>query len=268
MIAPVEQLPPDRLIWFDEVPSTHNMLKTPEYADLAPYTMVVARRQTAGRGQRGNTWESEDYRNLTFSMSLSPAWLPPASQFSISEAVAMAVVALLDENGIEARVKWPNDIYVADRKICGILIDHSLQGAEIVHTVASAGINVNQLRFLSDAPNPVSMLQIMPEGTPEFDLEPLAIRVQHLIRHLVEMTRTASGRADLHKAFMARLYHNDGLTHPYFDHISGERLEAVVTDVAPTGHLTLTIPATGEQRIYAFKEISFIIDEWHNEVQD
>ena len=259
MIAPVEQLPPDRLIWLDEVPSTHNLLKTPEYSRLAPYTMIVARRQPAGRGQRGNSWESEDYKNLTFSMSLNPAWLHPASQFSISEAVAMAVVALLDEYGIEARVKWPNDIYAGDRKICGILIDHSLQGEEITHTVASAGINVNQLRFISDAPNPVSMLSLMPEGTPEFDLEPMAIRVQHLIRHLVEMTRSASGRADLHAAFMRRLYRNDGQPHPYTDNLTGERIDGIIADVAPTGHLTLMLPATGERRVYAFKEVSFIL---------
>lgn len=259
MIAPVEQLPPQRIIWLDETPSTHNLLKTPEYLNLDPYTMVVARRQTAGRGQRGNSWESEDYRNLTFSMSARPGWLHPASQFSISEAVALAVVALLQENGIEASVKWPNDIYVADRKICGILIDHSLQGAEITHSVISAGINVNQLRFVSDAPNPVSMLQLMPEGTPDFEIEPMARRIQHLIYHLVEMTRTATGRNAIHEAFMSRLYRNDGLPYPYLDNRTGERVEGIIRDVSPTGMLTLEIVSpSSSSRTYAFKEISFL----------
>ena len=171
MIAPVEQLPPMRIIWLDHTPSTHQLLKLdPEYARLDPYTMVVARRQTAGRGQRGNSWESEDYKNLTFSMAVYPGWLPPAAQFSLSESVALAVVALLAQHGIKATVKWPNDIYVGNDKICGILIDHSLTGNTISRTVVSAGINVNQLRFLSDAPNPVSMLALMPEGLPEFDI--------------------------------------------------------------------------------------------------
>lgn len=258
MIAPVEQLPPQRIIWMDEVPSTHNLLKTPEYAHLAPYTMLVARRQPAGRGQRGNSWESEDYKNLTFSMSANPSWLHPAAQFSISEAVALAVVALLQEYGIEAMVKWPNDIYVDNSKICGILIDHSLQGSEITHTVISAGLNVNQLQFLSDAPNPISMLGLMPKGTPQFDIEFMARRIQQLIYHLVEMTRTATGRESLHQAFMARLYRNDGKPYPYLDNRTGERIEATITDVGPTGLLTLTLP-DNETRIYAFKEISFLI---------
>lgn len=261
MIAPVEQLPPQRIIWLDEVPSTHQLLKLdPEYQTLDPYTMLVARRQTAGRGQRGNSWESQDYRNLTFSMSANPGWLHPSSQFSISEAVALAVIALLQENGVEASVKWPNDIYVGDRKICGILIDHSLQGAEITRSVISAGINVNQLKFLSDAPNPVSMLQLLPDGTPDFEIEPLARRIQHLIFHLVEMTRSAVGRSNLHDAFMARLYRNDAQPHPYIDIRAGEHIEGIIRDVSPTGLLTLELTSPRpEMRTYAFKEISFIL---------
>ncbi|MDE6010903.1 MAG: biotin--[acetyl-CoA-carboxylase] ligase [Muribaculaceae bacterium] len=258
-IAPVEQLPPRRIIWFDETPSTHNLLKTSEYALLDPYTMVVARRQTAGRGQRGNSWESEDYRNLTFSMAATPGWLHPSAQFAISEATALAVVALLYEYGIEASVKWPNDIYVADRKICGILIDHSLQGMEIRHTVISAGLNVNQLRFVSDAPNPVSMLQLMPGDTPEFELEPIARRLQHLISYLVEMTRTAVGRARLHASFMQRLYRGDGGLYPFLDNRTGQHIQAAIADIAPGGLLTLRLP-DNSTRTYAFKEVTFLIN--------
>lgn len=236
------------------------MLKNDEeYSALADYTMVIARRQTAGRGQRGNHWESEDYKNLTFSLHATPSWLHPSQQFAISEAVALATVALLQEYGIEATVKWPNDIYVNDHKICGILIDHSLQGSEIMRSIISAGLNVNQLEFRSDAPNPVSMLQLMPSGSREFELEQMALRLQQLIYQGVELTRTATGRESLHRLFMDRLYRNDGKLYPYLDMRSGERFEAVITEVGPSGLLTLTLPQTSEIRTYAFKEISFIL---------
>lgn len=262
LIAPVEQLPPLRLIWLDEAASTHTLLKSDEYADAHPYTMVIARRQTAGRGQRGSSWESEDYKNLTFSMPAAPGWIAPALQFSVSEAVSMAVVALMQDYGIKAMVKWPNDIYVGDKKICGILIDHSLMGGEITRSILSAGINVNQLLFRSDAPNPVSMLQLMPAGTPEFDLEALAIRMQHYIYYYLESTRSASGRKALHALFMQRLYRNDGGYYPYFDNRTGEEIDARIADVAPDGTLTLTVRYSGnaeeENRSYAFKEVTFL----------
>ena len=97
-------------------------------ASLADMTMVIADAQTAGRGQRGNSWESEPGKNLTFTLLHRPKGVLPREQFAISEATALAVADFLEENGISAAVKWPNDIYVGDRKIAGILIEHSLTG--------------------------------------------------------------------------------------------------------------------------------------------
>lgn len=263
-IAPVEQLPPPRIIWLDEAESTHMLLKSKQYAALEPFTMVVARRQTHGRGQRGNSWESAPFKNLTFSMPAAPQWLHPAMQFALSESVALAVVALLAEYGIDASVKWPNDIYVGHRKICGILIDHSLQADRIIRSIISAGLNVNQLQFLSDAPNPVSMLALLPAGSPEFDLEGIARRLQQYICHMTGLTRTAVGRQRLHDAFMQRLYLNDGASHPFHDCLSGTDIRARIADVAPDGLLTLRLDPTpehpdGEMRSYRFKEVAYIL---------
>ena len=125
-------------------------------------TVVYADCQTAGRGQRGNSWESADFKNITMSMLLRPANVKPSCQFWLSEAVALAVVHTLDryiDNGVS--IKWPNDIYWNDRKICGILVEHSLSGGKIDHTIAGIGLNINQEKFLSDAPNPVSLRQII-----------------------------------------------------------------------------------------------------------
>lgn len=255
---------------------------------LRPYAMTAARRQTAGRGQRGNHWESEDFKNLCFSMPAYPDKVPPACQFAISEAVALAVVALLQNHGIMASVKWPNDIYVNDSKICGILIDHALYGSSIRHTVISAGLNINQTRFLSDAPNPVSMKNILrpaakaaadslaSEADPDtnedlnagipaddissdLDIEAIARELQLLIRTFMESAASASGRETLHHAFMQNLYRNDGQMHRYSDNIKGEEIQAEIIDVSPAGMLTLRLP-DAMTRTYAFKEISFLPD--------
>ena len=249
---------PSELLWLDEADSTHMLLKSPAYAHFPELTMLLARRQTAGRGQRGNSWESEPLKNLTFSMAAIPQGVTPAEQFVISEGVALAITDVLADYGIEASVKWPNDIYVADRKICGILIDHSLQGSSITRSIISAGINVNQTRFLSDAPNPVSMAMLT--GC-DHQPDPLAIRLRGSILQALETMRTPAGRHAIHTRFLSSLYRHDGAPHKFFDHRRQETIEAIITDVAPTGILTLQpLPAAGcAPRSYAFKEVSFII---------
>ena len=159
------------IIWRDTCPSTNSdpAVLDPE----APHGLVVAaREQTAGRGQRGNTWESGPGLNLSFSIVLRPAGIHPARQFCISEAVALAVAETVEEelcrNGVDdpVYVKWPNDIYVGDRKICGILIENTITGTHIDKSIVGIGLNVNQREFLSDAPNPVSLIQLTARETP------------------------------------------------------------------------------------------------------
>ena len=157
-----------RIEWLDECVSTNTQVT--EYPLSEEGVIVAARCQTGGRGQKGNSWEAQPGKNLTFSAMWKPRGIAAREQFSISEAVALAVVDFLEDAGINAKVKWPNDIYVDDRKICGILIEHSVMGTEISRTIAGVGINVNQREFLSGAPNPVSMASIA--GT-EFPTERL-----------------------------------------------------------------------------------------------
>ncbi|MDE5982764.1 MAG: biotin--[acetyl-CoA-carboxylase] ligase, partial [Duncaniella sp.] len=110
-------------------------------------TVVTTRCQTAGRGQRGNTWEAAPGRNITMSVLLKPETILAREQFAVSEAVSLAIVTVLRRHlPAEAHVaiKWPNDIYVNDLKICGILIENSLIGNRIGHSIAGIGININQ----------------------------------------------------------------------------------------------------------------------------
>ena len=114
---------------------------------------VRAIAQTAGRGQRGNSWEAEPGKNLTFSILLRPGGLLPRHHFLVSEAIAIATASFLagiigDSYKDTVKIKWPNDIYFGDRKIAGILIENSLgMSGQILQTIAGIGININQQTF-------------------------------------------------------------------------------------------------------------------------
>ena len=148
------------VIWLDSVDSTNNEVKR-NVDVLGNFSVIAAREQTAGRGQRGNVWLTEPGMNLTFSIVIKYEQLQvkmkAVDQFEISEMTALSVIDLLAEYGIEARIKLPNDIYVGDRKVCGILIEHSLQGEHLSHSIIGVGLNVNQLIFDPSLPNPTSM---------------------------------------------------------------------------------------------------------------
>ena len=159
--------------WYEELDSTNNEALR-KIDSLDNLSVVAAVYQTAGRGQRGNVWKSGKGENLTFSVILKfqlPDMetgsasglfrpLPAADQFAISEAVTLALCSFLGKYGIDARIKWPNDIYVGNGKISGMLVENSLSGSYVRASVAGIGLNVNQSSFPADLPNPVSMTGI------------------------------------------------------------------------------------------------------------
>lgn len=239
-----------KIRWLDSVGSTNSWLKA-HTASVEPLVMVCAREQSAGRGQRGNSWEAEPGKNLTFSFYLADLPVAPAEQFIVSEAVALAMVATLREFGITAKVKWPNDIYVGDRKIAGILIENSIMGTAISQSIVGIGLNVNQTLFLSDAPNPVSMALLAGH---EFDLGEVARAVgRHMEKHLSRI----STKDALHQEYTGTLWRADGRPHRFMETATGRVFDATVAGVALTGHLLLT-SADGSIRPYAFKEVSWL----------
>ncbi len=133
-------------------------------------TVFLAYEQTAGKGQLNNSWESEPGKNLTFSILLKPGFLEIRHQFMLSKIVCLGIESVLSDYVPGVKIKWPNDIYVADKKICGILIENSVMNGRILHSVVGIGINVNQDLFLSDAPNPVSLKNLVNQL---FDLDDL-----------------------------------------------------------------------------------------------
>lgn len=231
------------ITWIDTVGSTNAYLREqPER--VGPMTMVCAREQTEGRGQRGNSWESEPGKNLTFSFYISNPGVKASAQFSISEAVALGIAGALSEFDVQTKVKWPNDIYAGERKICGILIENSILGEAISKSVVGIGINVNQTEFRSDAPNPVSMAMILGKM---LDLGEVAETVGRNLEKSL-----ARGMDDTHGIYKESLWRGDGRPYPFREAATGKEIKAAIRDVEPGGHLILDCGR------YAFKEIIFL----------
>ena len=234
---------------FDILPSTNDEATAPQYVEG---DIILAERQTAGRGQRGHTWESREGENLTFSLLLEPLFLSPSEQFLISECVALGVCDALLHYGIEAQIKWTNDIYIGDRKLAGILIEHKLQGSALARTVAGIGLNVNQTAFSDDLPNPISMAQATGR---EFDREEVLQTVATSLMARYEQLRDG-GAKELQADYHQRLYRL-GQEHCYALP-DGSRFRGIIRGVEPTGALRIE-NERGELLSFLFKEVEFVI---------
>ena len=225
-----------KYIKLTETRSTNTYLK--RMAGLLPGgTVIYTYRQTAGRGQKGNSWESEDGKNLSFSMLLKRPCIEVKQQFYISEGVALAVAQMLSQHTSGIKIKWPNDVYYHDSKMCGILIENSL-GAHggIDYSVAGVGININQEHFKSDAPNPISLRNVTGR---DHDLEQLLHDVCERIERLCDFSQaTPATLKALHESFLGMLYRNDGQLHDW-ELPDGTQFQAKITGVAPDGMLSL-----------------------------
>ena len=248
--------------WYEELDSTNNEALR-KIDSLDNLSVVAAVYQTAGRGQRGNVWKSGKGKNLTFSVILKfqlPDMetgsasglfrpLPAAEQFAISEAVTLALCSFLGKYGIDARIKWPNDIYVGNGKISGMLVENSLSGSYVRASVAGIGLNVNQSSFPADLPNPVSMTGIT--GL-EYDISRMLedYRYEQMMYRIGEETLFAdiSGR----EAFL-----------PANSVMSGQEggnplFKGRILGISGTGLLRILLP-DGCVREAGFKEIAFVI---------
>lgn len=240
------------IIDISETDSTNHYLRELNAENRLPEGTVVSTDfQTAGRGQMGNTWESERGCNLMFSMLLRPAHIQPAQQFIISQIVSLGVVEVLDDYGNGFSIKWPNDIYWNDKKIAGILIENDLAGKTIFSTVVGIGLNVNQQKFCSSAPNPVSLVQI--SGNTPIDRRVLLDSITQQIGKLYESYRCGED-TEIAFRYASRLYHGAG----YYDYeAGGQRFSAKISRVEESGHLVL-LTSDGIERKFAFKEVSFL----------
>ena len=262
----LDDSPMFRMIELDEVDSTNNFLRHLDTPGDNRMTLVTAEFQTAGRGADRNHWESAKGENLLLSLRVMPSNLPARRMFAISEVAALTVRDALDAFLPIAQcsmfnvqcsmfnVKWPNDIYFGDSKVAGILIENDLQGALVQRSTIGIGININQRHFLSDAPNPRSLADIVGHDVVRrFVLE----QFMESFTHYFEQIETGNQEAldALHKQYKTHLYRR-GEEHTYSDKEGTFR--AILTDVEPTGHLILQ-DTKGKQRRYEFKEVKYEI---------
>jgi BirA family biotin operon repressor/biotin-[acetyl-CoA-carboxylase] ligase len=209
--------------------------------------VVTAEYQTAGRGCGTNRWESERGQNLLFSLLCRPKGIVPSRQFRLSMMISVAMADVLSRYVDGVSVKWPNDIYVGDRKIAGILMECRIHGGELCDCLIGIGINVNQTMFHSDAPNPVSLRQLT--GT-EHDREQLLAEILDSFGALLD-DGDAEGIAAKYKSL---LYRRTG-SWQYAD--SEGTFRAQLHDVTDEGMLVL-LDEEGRERRYAFKEVSYV----------
>lgn len=219
-------------------------------AELPSMTIVTAEHQTAGRGQGSNRWESEEGKNLLFSILVRPTQVRADEQFILSMAEALAVreaVCSLVGREEEVTLKWPNDLYWRDLKLGGTLIETVLEGKHVRQCIFGTGLNVNQETFLSDAPNPVSLKNIVGH---DFDREALLQQVAEKFGQYYQLVEQGDAET-IRTRYHAALYRRHGF-HPYEDRQG--RFEARTVEVQGDGRLLLE-DRDGRRRAYWFKEV-------------
>ena len=238
-----------RFTYLPTVSSTNDVAREEGYGDG---DLIVADYQTAGRGQRGNGWESAAGENLTFSLVLEPDFLPAERQFYLSKAVSVALSDLLIRHRIAARIKWPNDIYVGDRKIVGTLIEHDVQGAMLSRSIAGIGLNVNQTEFGPMTVIPTSMR--LETGIERARL-PLLDEFYHLFNIRYRQLRE-NDLTEIDRVYHERLYRRDELC--AYRLPGGASFRGTIRSVAPSGELLLE-HEDGTVCRYLFKEVEYVI---------
>ena len=241
------------IVHIEETDSTNRWMKENGTRNL----VVVADYQTAGKGCGSNSWEAERGQNLLFSVMLHPKCLQAKNQFIITQVVSVALCKTLvsiirpplapptQEGNIS--IKWPNDIYVGDKKICGVLIENRLQGRMIKDTIIGIGLNVNQTEFKSDAPNPVSIKQLTGKDTDR----------DELLKAFLEQLKETANSTTIIADYKARLYRREGV-HQFMT--NNTVFGASIVDVKDDGRLMLQ-DEMGIAHLYRFKEVTFKIKD-------
>jgi BirA family transcriptional regulator, biotin operon repressor / biotin---[acetyl-CoA-carboxylase] ligase len=211
--------------------------------------VLVADSQIDGRGQASNKWESEPGKNLTFSIVLFPEFLEISRQFELSKAISLGVSDYLTELIDNVSIKWPNDIYIGNCKVAGILIENSVRLRTISTCIVGIGLNINQQLFLSDAPNPCSLFQITGK---EYDLKESLSDLCLKIDSRYQQLRTGEFRK-IDEDYSDSLYLRE-IWAPYADE-SGD-FEGKLLGVDPTGQLRIQTKS-GKINRYQFKEVTF-----------
>ena len=280
------------IIWSEELDSTNEEARR-RISDLDNLSVLSVERQTAGRGQRGNSWRSAPGENLTFSIilkfrkgdassdesSCDSAVLPQlkaTEQFVLSEISSLALVRLLENHGIRASVKWPNDIYIGSCKVCGMLIENSILGSLVSSSIIGIGLNVNQRNFDISLPNPTSML--LEAMKKEYDLKSLLEEFMDIFVSFIDrfMDDRQDSFDELRDEYISHLWrlnetarfidytvlpsgHSDKPVVTGITDIAGKEFTGIIRGLSPIGHLLVEDLDAVALREFSFKEIGYIL---------
>lgn len=212
-------------------------------------TVVITSDQTAGRGQRGNSWEALPGQNITMSVILKPDFLNATAQFSLNIAVSLGVYEFLSKYVAEnLSIKWPNDIYIGNRKIVGMLLENTISGNRLSYTIAGIGVNINQLSFSNDK---IISLRLATRHD-EYDLEKL---IEELCVCLEKYyLQLKNGHTAIQKKQYLQHLYRFGETHAFSK--DGSKFSGKIVGIADNGQLMIEVE--GEIQYFGFKEVSFV----------
>ena len=214
-------------------------------------TVIFTQNQTTGRGQSNNKWESEPDKNIAMSVILYPNFLKPSQQFKLNQVVSLAVWdAIHDFLGDSVRIKWPNDIYVGRKKICGILIQNSIIASHIQSSIIGIGINVNQSDFSFKLPNPTSFRI---EKSKDYDLEEIRKSLCSKLELYYAQLRTRNFTL-IDKAYHQRLYQVNKKA--LYKDINNNIFSGEI--VGTTAHGKLNMKIEGKLQSFDLKQVSFL----------
>ena len=241
-----------RLISFETLPSTHQYCELLNLTQEEEFTIVWTKEQTAGIGQRGNHWESQAGKNLTLSLILHPSLLPVADQYMLTKVLSLAMIDLLTPllPQLSVKIKWPNDIYVGEKKICGILVSNQVTQSILQSSICSVGLNVNQTSFSDWIPNPTSLALLAgKQFDPETLIEKFVTTIEDRYRQLCEHKWNL-----LDKEYLSHLLHfQEEAQYIYENHT----ILATIHGVNRFGHLQL-VTREGRQISCEMKEIRLV----------
>jgi BirA family biotin operon repressor/biotin-[acetyl-CoA-carboxylase] ligase len=240
------------LLFFENLPSTNShaayLLKK---ESMPEGTIVYTNYQTSGKGHSGNSWESEDGKNLLISIILYPTFIKPSDQFNISMAISLGICDFLMRFIPTCSVKWPNDIYIYNDKIAGILIESAIIADKFEYSIAGIGLNVNQEKFISPAPNPVSLKQ---NSGKAYDLSDSLILLAADLDKRYKLL-IAGEKEKIRKDYESKLYRLNQWSG--FRDKTREFTGRILT-IGEFGSLKIETKE-GKIREYSFKEVEFIL---------
>lgn len=211
--------------------------------------LIITERQTAGKGQRGNTWESEANKNITCSIILNPHFVPISDAFTLNIISSLAVWATLRDYILKEniRIKWPNDIYLADHKICGILIENSIKGNLIHDSIVGIGININQEIFNNN--NATSLLIATGKD------HPIAPIVERLMENLefFYLKLKEGAKKSLMESYLQVLY---WINEEHLFLRDGKEIKGIIRGIEESGKLKMQIE--NSFHLFDFKEVQFL----------